>query len=121
MADLASYERMAIKPEWESGDRTNRLTAASRACYRRIGLHFHDLRREFGSRVLESGSSLVEARDLLGHANISQTSTYLQSTAKSTGGGHREEGTVTSATWPRRGSVKWSTKAKALGTAALLA
>jgi integrase len=43
------------------------------------------LRREFGSRVLESGSSLVKARDLLGHANISQTSTYLQSTAKSLG------------------------------------
>ena len=72
-------------PEWEPGGRTNHLTAASRACYRRIGLHFHDLRREFGSRVLESGSSLVEARDLLGHANISQTSTYLQSTAKSLG------------------------------------
>ena len=72
-------------PEWEPGGRKNHLTAASRACYRRIGLHFHDLRREFGSRVLESGSSLVEARDLLGHANISQTSTYLQSTAKSLG------------------------------------
>jgi Phage integrase family len=50
-----------------------------------INLHFHDLRREFGSRVLESGSSLIEARDLLGHANISQTSTYLQSTAKALG------------------------------------
>jgi hypothetical protein len=48
-------------------------------------LHFHDLRREFGSRVLESGSSLVEARDMLGHANISQTSTYLNSTAKALG------------------------------------
>jgi hypothetical protein len=35
--------------------------------------------------VLESGSSLIEARDLLGHANISQTSTYLQSTAKALG------------------------------------
>jgi integrase len=48
-------------------------------------LHYHDLRREFGSRVLESGSSLVEARDLLGHSNIAQTSTYLQSTVKSLG------------------------------------
>jgi hypothetical protein len=35
--------------------------------------------------VLQSGSSLVEARDLLGHANISWTSTYLQSTAKALG------------------------------------
>ena len=59
--------------------------AESLAAYRAINLHFHDLRREFGSRVLESGSSLIEARDLLGHANISQTSTYLQSTAKALG------------------------------------
>ena len=63
----------------------NHLTPESRARYRSVDLHFHDLRREFGSRVLESGSSLVEARDLLGHSNIAQTSTYLQSTAKSLG------------------------------------
>jgi hypothetical protein len=64
------------------------VRTAWRATCRRAGienLRFHDLRREFGSRVLESGSSLVEARDLLGHANISQTSTYLQSTAKTLG------------------------------------
>lgn len=35
--------------------------------------------------MLESGSSLIEARDLLGHANISQTSTNLRSTAKALG------------------------------------
>ena len=71
-------------PQWVKGTR-NHLAPESQAAYRAINLHFHDLRREFGSRVLESGSSLVEARDLLGHANISQTSTYLQSTAKSLG------------------------------------
>ena len=65
--------------------KNNQLTPESLAAYHAINLHFHDLRREFGSRVLESGSSLVEARDLLGHANISQTSTYLNSTAKSLG------------------------------------
>jgi integrase len=69
-------------PIWERAKK-NHLSAGSRAAYREINLRFHDLRREFGSRVLESGSSLVEARDLLGHANISQTSTYLQSSAKS--------------------------------------
>jgi integrase len=71
-------------PQWVKGKR-NHLAPESLAAYRAINLHFHDLRREFGSRVLESGSSLVEARNLLGHANISQTSTYLQSTAKSLG------------------------------------
>jgi hypothetical protein len=35
--------------------------------------------------VLESGSSLLDARDLLGHADIKQTSTYLESTAKALG------------------------------------
>ena len=48
-----------------------------------IGLHFHDLRRECASRWLEAGVSLAEVRDLLGHANISQTSTHLKSTATS--------------------------------------
>jgi len=72
----------------ECGEQIKAVRTAWRATCARAGiagLHFHDLRREFGSRVLESGSSLVEARDLLGHANISQTSTYLQSTAKSLG------------------------------------
>src|SRR5439155_8954641 len=72
------------QPQWVKGKR-NQLAAESLAAYRAIDLHFHDLRREFGSRVLESGSSLVEARDLLGHANITQTSTYLNSTAKALG------------------------------------
>ena len=71
-------------PLWVTGKK-NQLAPESLAAYRAINLHFHDLRREFGSRVLESGSSLIEARDLLGHANISQTSTYLQSTAKGLG------------------------------------
>ena len=71
-------------PAWEKGGKYQ-LSAESRAAYRAINLKFHDLRRESGSRVLESGSSLVKARDLLGHANISQTSTYLKSTAKSLG------------------------------------
>jgi integrase len=74
-ADAAGEQIKAVRTAW-------RATCARAGIQ---GLHFHDLRREFGSRVLESGSSLVEARDLLGHANISQTSTYLQSTAKSLG------------------------------------
>ena len=69
-------------PQWVKGT-TNHLAPESRAAYARIGLHFHDLRRECASRLLEAGVSLAEVRDLLGHANISQTSTYLKSTATS--------------------------------------
>jgi site-specific recombinase XerD len=43
-------------------------------------LHFYDLRREFGSRLLESGASQHIVRDFLGHANISTTSRYLATT-----------------------------------------
>jgi integrase len=49
----------------------------------RIDLHFHDLRREAASRWHEGGFQLHEVRDLLGHANVSQTDTYLG--AKSAG------------------------------------
>jgi Phage integrase family len=71
-------------PVWVKGKK-NRLAPESLAAYHHINLRFHDLRREFGSRILESGSSLIEARDLLGHANISQISTYLHSTATALG------------------------------------
>jgi len=43
-------------------------------------LHFHDLRREAGSRWLEGGVPRQTVRDWLGHTNVAQTSTYLAST-----------------------------------------
>ncbi len=56
---------------------TATLTPASRAALKAIDLHFHDLRREAGSRWLDGGMPLHAVRDLLGHSNVSQTSTYL--------------------------------------------
>ena len=58
-------------------DRESRTTLA------KINLHFHDLRREAGSRWLEGGVPLHTVRDWLGHTDISQTSTYLSGTATS--------------------------------------
>ena len=46
-----------------------------------VGLHFHDLRREFACRLLESRAELHDVRDFLGHANLTTTSRYLRSTA----------------------------------------
>jgi site-specific recombinase XerD len=40
-------------------------------------LHFHDLRHEAGSRWLEQGWPLHHVKELLGHASISTTDTYL--------------------------------------------
>jgi integrase len=57
-----------------------KLTSDSRAALRTIDLHFRDLRREFASRLLESSADLHDVQMFLGHANVSQTSTYLKST-----------------------------------------
>lgn len=59
-----------IRAAWE---RTCRLAGVQ-------SLHFHDLRREFACRLLESSADLHDVRDFLGHANITTTSTYLAST-----------------------------------------
>jgi integrase len=67
----------------EAGDRILSVkTAWSAACQRAgiVGLHFHDLRREFASRLLESSADLHDVQMFLGHAAITTTSRYLQST-----------------------------------------
>jgi integrase len=60
-------------PAWVNGA----LALESRAAFRAIDLHFHDLRHEAGSRWLEAGWPLHHIQEMLGHANLSQTSTYL--------------------------------------------
>ena len=45
-----------------------------------VDLHFHDLRREFACRLLESRAELHDVRDFLGHTIITTTSRYLRST-----------------------------------------
>jgi hypothetical protein len=62
------------EPQWATG---GKLSEASRAALRAIDLHFHDLRHEAGSRWLEAGWPLHHVRAMLGHANVSQTDTYL--------------------------------------------
>ena len=62
--------------------KTKNLTPESRAVLASIDLHFHDLRRECGSRWLEGGVPLHTIRDWLGHTSIAQTSTYLAGTMK---------------------------------------
>ena len=59
---------------------TSNLGPESRASLDKIDLHFHDLRREAGSRWLEGGVPLHTVRDWLGHTSIAQTSTYLAGT-----------------------------------------
>jgi integrase len=60
--------------KWTKG---GKLSTESRAALRTIDLHFHDLRHEAGSRWLEAGWPIHHVKEMLGHANISQTDTYL--------------------------------------------
>jgi integrase len=64
-------------PKWT---RDHALSAESREAFRAIDLTFHDLRHEAGSRLLEAGWPLHNVAHMLGHANIAQTSTYLNAT-----------------------------------------
>ena len=65
--DEVGRRRKTIKDVWK--------IALSRA--KIDGLHFHDLRRECGSRWMDAGVPLATIQRWLGHTNIAQTSTYL--------------------------------------------
>ena len=66
------------RPQWTKQSKA--LSAESRAALDVVDLHFHDLRHEAGSRLLEAGWPLHHVQHMLGHANVSQTSTYLNAT-----------------------------------------
>src|SRR5438046_221792 len=55
---------------WKPTSKRRSLDTVSRAEFARIDLHFHDLRREAGSRWLEGGVPLHTVRDWLGHTSI---------------------------------------------------
>ena len=65
--DEIARRRHSIKTAWRLTLQRAKIT----------DLHFHDLRREAGSRWMDAGVSLAEIQRWLGHANIAQTSTYL--------------------------------------------
>ena len=63
-----------LEPRWTNH---GKLAEESRTALRAIDLHFHDLRHEAGSRWLEAGWPIHHVKEMLGHANLSQTDTYL--------------------------------------------
>lgn len=78
--EVAVLKAHGHKPVWshpKKGSRSSKLAPTSRALLRDIDLHFHDLRREAGSRWMDAGVPLASIQRWLGHHNIWQTSTYL--------------------------------------------
>jgi integrase len=71
--ETALLKAHGITPVWVKGG----LSPECRAHLERIDLTFHDLRHEAGSRWLEAGWPLHHIMQMLGHANLEQTSIYL--------------------------------------------
>lgn len=63
-------------PTWTAG----KLSADARAQYNAIDLHFHDLRHEGASRLLEQGWPVHHVQAMLGHADLKTTSIYVNTT-----------------------------------------
>lgn len=64
----------------EVGERVKSFRAPWEAACRLagiVGLRFYDLRREFGSRLIESGAGLHLVREALGHGSVTTTNRYL--------------------------------------------
>lgn len=70
------------KKSGPNGKGISRLSRESEAAYRAINLHFHDLRHEAGSRLLEAGWPVHHVQHMLGHASLQQTSTYFNATLR---------------------------------------
>src|SRR5690606_8634921 len=64
-----------IAPRWRKGSYKD-LSSACQERLREINLHWHDLRHEYASRLVERGVPLAQVRDLLGHASIVPTERY---------------------------------------------
>jgi integrase len=90
---VAGARVKSVKTAWENAvlkahgitverESTGRLTAPCRGAFSRIDLNFHDLRREAGSRFLESGMEPHYVQAFLDHANLSTTSRYLNVTSQ---------------------------------------
>lgn len=56
--------------------RVARAPARRHRGFARSTLHWHDLRHEYASRLVERGVPLAQVRDLLGHASILTTERY---------------------------------------------
>jgi integrase len=72
---VAVLKAHGFDPHWRKGAYKD-LTNECQQRLREINLHWHDLRHEHASRLVERGVPLAQVRDLLGHASILTTERY---------------------------------------------
>jgi integrase len=72
---VAVLKAHGISPEWRKGSYKD-LTPEGQQRLRDFNLHWHDLRHEYASRLVERNVPLAQVRDLLGHASIVTTERY---------------------------------------------
>jgi integrase len=72
---VAVLKAHGVNPRWRKGSYKD-LSADCQQRFRDINLHWHDLRHEYASRLVERGVPLAQVRDLLGHASILTTERY---------------------------------------------
>jgi integrase len=72
---VAVLKAHGVDPRWRKGSYKDLSTDCQQRC-RDINLHWHDLRHEYASRLVERGVPLAQVRDLLGHASILTTERY---------------------------------------------
>ena len=72
---VAVLKAHGIDPRWRRAP-TRDLSTDCQQRFRDINLHWHDLRHEYASRLVERGVPLAQVRDLLGHASILTTERY---------------------------------------------
>jgi len=72
---VAVLKAHGVDPHWRKGAYKD-LTCECQQRFREINLHWHDLRHEYASRLVERGVPLAQVRDLLGHASILTTERY---------------------------------------------
>ena len=72
---VAVLKAHGVDPRWRKGAYKD-LSTDCQQRFRDINLHWHDLRHEYASRLVERGVPLAQVRDLLGHASIITTERY---------------------------------------------
>ena len=76
MWDVKRREKAhGVDPRWRKGIYKD-LSVECPQRFRDINLHWHDLRHEYASRLVERGVPLAQVRDRLGHASILTTERY---------------------------------------------